>query len=171
MYLVRKTKKADYDYYLKSFKNNRFQFYGNFSKKNLSKYIHKLVITEYENVYRYIVEKNNIPIGFFHLYIQNDNIAEVSIGSFEKFNSIYGLYIAIIPMYIIFKYYKNVNKIISTVHKKNFNAQKINTKIGGKRGEDINNKYSYYLEKKDFPNEFVEKILTRIEKEGIIYEK
>jgi len=63
MYLIRNTDKTDYDYYLNAFKSSHFKLYGdNISIHNIREYITNLAITEYSNVYRFVVEKENSPM-------------------------------------------------------------------------------------------------------------
>ena len=170
MFIVRKTIKTDYNYYLKAFKNNHFQLYGTQNQNNIEEYVKSLVLVPYENVYRFIVEKDNKPIGFFHLHIKKNNI-EISMGLFKNFNNIYGVYIVAISLQKAFNFTKDIKQVISDIHKDNFASQKIVISLGAKRKKYIDEQYSYYINRDEFPNKFFTKIINRIKKEGLQYEK
>jgi len=169
MFLVRRTRKTDYDYYLKSFKSSHFRLYGNIPK-DIENYVNQVTLVEYLNVFRFIVEKNKQPVGFFHLNKKSNSIIEISNGVFEKYNSIYGVYISILAITKAFSLDKKITKAITEVHIDNISAQKINLNGGGKIETFLENKYIYTLDRKNFPNNFVIKVLNRIKREGLIYE-
>jgi len=168
MFLIRKTKKSDYGYYLKAFNSSHFRFYGNISK-NVEKYVEQIVLIDYLNVLKYIVEKNGHPVGFFHLNKKSKNIVEISIGLFNKFYNIYGVYIGILSVVKAFSLDKNITKVTSSVQVDNISSLIIVEALGAK-GQKSGGEIVYFLSKKNFPNKFANKLLHRIENEGLRYE-
>jgi len=162
MYLVRSTSKTDYCYYLKAFKKSHFKLYSNnITIDNLEEYIINLVITKYSNVYRFVIEKEDSPIGFFHLYNKEIDTIEISMGLFKSYNSIYGAYIVALSIQKAFSF-EHVTQVIATIDKNNLVSQKIVMSLGAKEGVSLNNKNYLYLKKNDFPNDFFRKIINRI---------